>query len=488
MIDPETLQVAIGPLSLGTAERHELAAAIERRCRVGIRLRPGVDPASLPFDVTPVAWHARGFQATQEVRPAAFLPYAKGEYYIQDVGSLLAVALLDARPSEWICDLCAAPGGKATAIAEVLGPGGWLLANEAVHSRLGPLEFNLARHGAVQYTISRLDPDRLAEQLANQTANQPANQLTNRRTDQRTDQPGGLFDAVLVDAPCSGQSLLGLGKQSASAFTSQAIDHCAARQGRILDAAAALVRPGGRLIYSTCTFAYQENEGQVLRFLQSHSHWKLAPCESLAPWQSPGHPGCYRLWPHRDQCAGAFAAAMYHSNDPQHHVDPLDGDDHQEMTAQERGASSGGGRRRRSGSNRLQRGDLPKDFDQWGQLDPVSLWAAADVLYGWPEEPSNALQAVAAGGPEVAFRKQTTWFPSYALAMRRDPSWQPIAQVELEDQHACQYLEGLSVPCSIRGWAVACHQGRPLGWIKGDCRQGKNHLPKQGRLRILHGQ
>jgi 16S rRNA C967 or C1407 C5-methylase (RsmB/RsmF family) len=115
------------------------------------------------------------------------------------------------------------------------------------------LEFNLARHGSTRYVISSLDPDEMARRL-------PAE-----------------FDAVLVDAPCSGQSLVGRGKQTASAFAPNTIEHCAARQVRILDAAASLVRPGGRLVYSTCTFAYAENEGQIESFLQRHSEWQLAP-------------------------------------------------------------------------------------------------------------------------------------------------------------------------------------------------------------------
>jgi hypothetical protein len=352
---------------------------------------------------------------------------------------LLAIATLNAVPGERICDLCAAPGGKSTAILEAIDAGGWLLANEAIRSRVGVLRFSLARHGSTRFAVSSQDPRRLSDLL------------------------GPIFDAVLVDAPCSGQSLFGRGKQTESAFGLRSIEHCAARQARILAAAARLVRPEGRLVYSTCTFSYQENEEQIASFLERHPGWRLEPRTELQPWESGLKPGCYRLWPHRDGCAGAFAAALRQSG----------------------GARTSPSRRpgeRRSGPLRLSA--LPKGFAEWGALEHSFVLATSDRCFAWPDALWPPLREVCVAGPEVSFRKGGSWFPAYALAMRRDPRWTAAATVSLGDREARAYLQGGTLPCNHRGWAVAAWQARPLGWLKGDGVRAKNHLPKPARLAV----
>ncbi len=172
-------------------------------------------------------------------RPSQSPHYVCNDYYIQDAGSLLALALLAAKPHERICDLCAAPGGKASGILEKLGTGGFLLANEPIRSRWEILEWSLNRIGNPRFALSGCDPDRLPTELF------------------------GTFDAVLVDAPCSGQTLVGKRKRSDNAFDASQVAHSAARQRRILTHALPLLKPGGRLVYSTCTFAVEENEAQM---------------------------------------------------------------------------------------------------------------------------------------------------------------------------------------------------------------------------------
>ena len=439
MFDLELLQATLRPLQWQSSEWQALAAALQNPATAAIRVRPGADEGQLPFVTYPVPWHPRGRFVDYRDRPGSTLPFAAGEYYVQDAGSLLALALLAAQPGERICDLCASPGGKATAILEDLGDAGWLLANEAVQSRVAPLQYNLARHGSTRYAISQFDPDALAAQL------------------------GPIFRAVLVDAPCSGQSLVGRGKQSATAFSSAAVQHCAARQSRILDAALRLVGPGGRLIYSTCTFAAAENEEQVQRVLASHPDWKLESDPRLSAWESPLLAGTYRLWPHRDQCGGAFAAKLLRSGASADEADgPL------AMPA----------RRRQSDLN----GALPAEFHEWGQLAGAVVQCTNTHCWAWAEAAWEPLVALRVPGPEIAFRKGSTWFPAYALAMRRDPHWRPNATVALDDSEASRYVSGETLPRSDRGWRVATWNDRPLGWLKGDGRLAKNHLPKPLRI------
>lgn len=423
----------LGPIMLSPGEADELAAALLRPPPHAVRIRSGDDPAQLPFATLPVPWCSRGRIAPDERRPAGHLAFAAGDYFVQDAGSLLAVTLLDAQPGETVCDLCAAPGGKSTAILDTLGAG-WLLANETIRSRVPALELNLARHGLPRYVVSSLDPDQLAEQFP------------------------GRFDAVLVDAPCSGQTLVGRGKQSASAFSPAQIAHSAARQARILEAARKLVRPGGRLVYSTCTLAYEENEARVAALLAERSEWRIRPCDALRPWESPALAGTYRLWPHRDGCAGAFAACVQH--------DAAESETPQRI-------------RRRSFESRP-----ITEADSWGDLSNARHVTTPHRDIAWPEDVPDDLLDAAIGGPEFAFRTGTTWSPSFALALRRDPEWHPARLEPLSTAEAIQYLQGLTLPRTERGWAIATCDGHRLGWVKGDGRHAKNRLPKPARMTL----
>ncbi len=435
-LDATTLQAALGPWDWSPEEWLALAHALGQRSRPAVRWRDGQSPDALPFAVEPVPWSDVAGWVDAACLPSQRLAYATGAYYVQDAASLLPLMLLDLPHTAQVLDLCASPGGKATALAERLTEG-WLVANEAVRARLPALEFNLARHGASRYAVTARDPDELARYWP------------------------GEFCAVLVDAPCSGQSLVAKSKQSAAAFSPRQVEHCALRQRRILEAAVQLVRPGGRLVYSTCTFAPAENEDQIAWLLSTFPGWRLHGCPRLQPWESPRLPETYRLWPHRDGCLGGFAACL-------------------ERSPQAEGSTG------RLPRPRLQRQRLPEELKLWGDfVEPAApiVMASEARMFSWSVDPGlDGLLANADGGPELAFRKGRTWFPSYALAMRRDPTWRPAQRWELDEAAALAFVQGAAVPCKLRGWAVACWQGQPLGWCKADGRLGKNHLPKAGWL------
>ena len=214
-----------------------------------MRSHSAVAPDALPFPWEPVEWFGKGHRLLgKETRPSKSLFYAAGDYFLQDAASLLAIALCvagrDTLEGKTVCDLCAAPGGKASALLEAVGGTGFLLANEPIRSRIPALRYNLARTGSDRYAVSSMDPEQLIRYVH------------------------GRFDCVLVDAPCSGQALFARGKQTEAAFSPKQIDHSARRQERILDAAIQLLKPGGKLVYSTCTFAHAENESQVSRLVR----------------------------------------------------------------------------------------------------------------------------------------------------------------------------------------------------------------------------
>jgi NOL1/NOP2/fmu family ribosome biogenesis protein len=339
----------------------------------------------------------------------------------------------DAAGEILVCDLCAAPGGKATALLEMLGNRGFLLANEPIRSRVPPLSYNLARTGSDRYAVSSMDPDALADRLA------------------------GQFDLVLVDAPCSGQALLARGRQSAAALTSRQILHSAARQRRILSAAVRLTRPNGRLIYSTCTFAEAENE-QQMQLLVEQNAVNPYPVDRLESYQCQA--ACYRLWPQRHQCAGSFTASMQ----------VVSGDS----------ASWSAGRRPR----RKQTAKPPADLRRWFAVDEeqLRLDSREAAILGWPADAPEWLERIAMGGPELMHRTGQTWKPSHAAALRRVDRARSLRSIEVDDATAKEFLSGRPIPCHSTGWQVVRHQGRPLGWIKAGSGIGKNHLPQAARL------
>ena len=429
----------------GLLPEQELAAlekAVMSRPPKAIRLRPHAAAGAaarfepvLPFPAEPVPWYPAGRFCLDTHQPGRFLQHAAGDYFIQDAGSMLALRLLDPQPTEWIADVCAAPGGKASAILETVGPGGgFLLANEPIHGRLPPLEYTLARVGFPRFLITARDPERLEPAWAER------------------------FDAVLVDTPCTGQALVGRGQQSVFAFSEDRVAHAAARQRRILAAAAALVGPGGRLVYSTCTFAAAENEHVIAAFLAEHPAWQVEPVADLAAWQSPLAPGGYRLYPHRDRCAGAYAVRLRHhgSPTPPNRV-PADAatDSFAPLTIGDDAV----------GSTRV--GVRIKRPRRWEE---------------WPRDIARLVDGAAAQGCEVAYQPGKHWMPAHALALRRDSDWLPATTIDLDDDSAGRYLQGLTLPAGPLGWCVATWQGNPLGWLRGNRDRCNNGLPASARL------
>ena len=444
----EHIREILGGVKL-PGDPEDFSHSLHRPKQSVLRMRRGIDPQELPLNTLPIPWYELGHRSTDPARkPSRLLAFAAADFYLQDAGSLLALAAADADTtalrSLLVCDLCAAPGGKASALLEALGideagNGGFLLANEPIRSRIGALQFNLAREGSDRFAISNLDPDALAERLP------------------------GVFDLVLVDAPCSGQALLGRGKQKTSALSSKQIQHSASRQQRILDAATRLLRDGGRLIYSTCTFAEAENETQVQRLVESGVA-EPEPVSRLAPYESSFPPlgassGCYRLWPHLHGCAGSFAASM-----------------------RVRGGQPVSPKMREQRRSRAAKSEL--DLTDWYELDrdETRLSTLESVLFGWPADAPPWTDQIAVGGPELAHRAGKTWKPSHAGALRRESRARCRRVVEVDDLVAQQFMGGEPIPCEEDGWQIVQWRGRPLGWIKGHRNVGKNHLPSGARM------
>ena len=257
--------------------------ALEEAPSLALRPHRGMEAAS-PFIEGAVPWAEGGFYLRPGARPGASVAHWAGAFYLQEASAMLPAAALKARPGERVLDLCAAPGGKASQIALTMGGEGVLVANEVDAARARVLAANLERLGVTNAVVLNETPARLAARWP------------------------GYFDAVLVDAPCSGEGMFRRDPQSREAWTDAAPRGCRKRQGEILDAAAKLVRPGGRLLYSTCTFNGEENEGSVADFLRAHADF--APEEFALPGLGASRGGMLRIWPHRARGDGQFAALL----------------------------------------------------------------------------------------------------------------------------------------------------------------------------------
>lgn len=177
-----------------------------------------------------------------------------GAFYVQEPSASSAVEVLAPQPGDKVLDLCAAPGGKSTQIGAALAGRGLLWANEIIKSRAQILLSNVERMGIRNAVVSSCHPERLCSRLA------------------------GYFDKVLVDAPCSGEGMFAKEPQAVEEWSPAHVAACAERQLAILDSAQQALRDGGVMVYSTCTFSPEENEGVICRFLQEHPWFELVDC------------------------------------------------------------------------------------------------------------------------------------------------------------------------------------------------------------------
>jgi 16S rRNA C967 or C1407 C5-methylase (RsmB/RsmF family)/NOL1/NOP2/fmu family ribosome biogenesis protein len=294
-------------------------AAYDRPPHIGLRVNTlKVSVANFtsiaPFPLAPVGeWEPAGFMVLDDSRPGRHPYHDAGLYYLQEPSAMVAAALLAPHPGERVLDLSAAPGGKATHLASLLtGPtstrpvaalrravdgDGLLVANDVHAGRARLLADNLARWGASNVLVTADEPQRLAVEF------------------------GPLFDAVLIDAPCSGEGMFR--RLEGIEWSEAIVAACARRQSHILDIAPELVRPGGRLLYSTCTFSPEENEAVVASFLAARPDFVLREPPRFAGF-APGRPEwaeqagaigdqlarAVRLWPHRFPGEGHFLALM----------------------------------------------------------------------------------------------------------------------------------------------------------------------------------
>ncbi len=264
--------------------------------------------ADFPFSAGAGSMGAAGFYYKEGERPGKHPFYHAGLYYIQEPSAMSPVELLDVKAGDRVLDLCAAPGGKSTQIAAKLQGQGVLVSNDNHYVRTKALTKNIELAGIRHAVVTNETPDRLAGRFER------------------------YFDKILIDAPCSGEGMFRKEEDMIKQWEPQAVERYTAMQRDILREAARMLAPGGRIVYSTCTFSPEENECMVGWFLQGHPSFRAAEVP-LPGGASPGRPewmevgGCadlpeaiadeltctVRLWPHLVRGEGHFAAALQHN-------------------------------------------------------------------------------------------------------------------------------------------------------------------------------
>ena len=402
--------------------------SLERPRAVALRFQPtkGERP-NLPFVKEPVPWEENGFYYDPDSRPGLHPYHEAGVYYLQEASAMAPVVLLDPQPGERICDLCAAPGGKTTQIAGKMQGEGFLLCNEINPKRAKILGRNIERMGVSNALVTNEHPKTLAAKYK------------------------GYFHRVLIDAPCSGEGMFRKEEAAVTDWSQETVEMCARRQAEILHSGAELLMPGGRLVYSTCTFAPEENEQAIALFLQQHPEFTPEIVE--APWFTPGENGSFRLWPHKLLGEGHFAAVLRKSGGEDFSVQIPQGE------------------------------KLPKLWQEFARnldikLPEGKLITFGQSLYWAPAEmPDIRGVKVVRPGLELGEMKKDRFEPAHALALylrtaavKEDFAW--------DSKEISDYLHGLTVPSSQKGWCLVSVDGYGIGWGKGDGKVLKNHYPK----------
>lgn len=406
------------------------------------------------FTVKQVPWEPKGFYYDHEDRPGKHPLHDAGVYYIQEASAMMPVRLLDPNPGDYVLDLCAAPGGKSTQIAGALQGKGLLVSNEIHPARAKILSENIERLGVANALVTNEDANKLLHYFP------------------------GFFDRILVDAPCSGEGMFRKNEEAVGEWSLENVELCAKRQREILDCAAAMLAPGGRLVYSTCTFAPAENEETIQWFLEHHPEFSFVeiPKKYYEMVNYPeGKDGMLRIYPHRTEGEGHFMAVLQKEGenpekktDVSHFVEPA-----------------------KKSKNKKKEPDGMQEFEAFCQdtlqvnleeLFPNREYITfGEQLYLKPEGITTLMGLkVMRPGLHVGTMKKGRFEPSHALALALKPSQvKHFANLKSSEVLVHQYLNGQTFSMEgEKGWYVIGVDGYSLGWGKLAGGIMKNHYPK----------
>ena len=395
----------------------------------GIRLNPlkAVDETHLPEGLLEaVPWEPTGHYLSLDSKAGADILHEAGAWYLQEPSAMIPAAVLNAQPGEHILDLCAAPGGKTTQNALRMAGQGMIVCNEPIGDRARILSRNVERMGVTNAIVVSAWPEKLADVWPE------------------------AFDAIQCDAPCSGEGMFRRHPETRDEWNPESPAGCAKRQGDILDSAAVMLRPGGRLVYSTCTLNKIENEGVVEAFLLRHPDFELMPFE-LPGLSAPQ--GMLTIYPHRIKGEGHFVALLRRKGDGRavwQTASPKNAPDKAAM----------------------------KVLQEFLPGQQANLFFGNELRYcpDFPELSKAKGVTVLRSGLHLGTVKGKVFIPDHAWAVSNAAP--AVPRVHLTEEEAWLYLNGQVIPADGKGWVLACYAGLPLGWGKVSDGMMKNHYPK----------
>lgn len=369
-----------------------------------------------------VEWEENGYYTHAE-RAGSSPYYSAGLFYSQEPSAMCAAPLLEVQAGERVLDLCSAPGGKGTQLAGNMHGEGILVLNEPVFSRAKILSQNVERMGVQNAVVTCELPEKLSQKFQ------------------------GYFDKILVDAPCSGEGMFRKNaKEALEEWSEENVALCAERQEKILDEAVKMLKVGGRLVYSTCTFSYEEDEGQVLVFLKNHPEMHLLKQEKLLPHKIDGE--------------GHFAALF----------EKIEGGESKIV-------------RPLKGRITPQAEKIFKEFEK-ECLTKKGLWNLYEkegVLYALPKDVFDFTSLnILRVGVRLGEMKGNRFEPSHALLMSlKKEDFKNVLDLPLTDERVEKFLRGDVIEGDVKnGWIAVLVDGLPIGWGKGVNGTIKNHIPK----------
>lgn len=403
-----------------------------------------------PFALKKIPWTDNGYYYEDTEQPAKHPYYFAGLYYIQEPSAMTPAQLLPVEKGDRVLDVCAAPGGKSTELAAKLGGTGVLVSNDISNSRAKALLKNIELMGVKNaYVVSEL-PEHFIERFS------------------------GYFDKILIDAPCSGEGMFRKDPSMVKGWEEHGVEFFHKLQKGIIDSAVKLLKPGGKILYSTCTFSPEEDEGSIKYLLENYENFTIEKIPNLWHEFSKGHPewvegpdslsDTVRLWPHKLKGEGHFISLLKKNSEEE----PV------------------------TISGKKSKFTLPEECMEFFHLLSMEIdWEQCmrvkDKLFLVPDRDADMKGLrVLRSGLYLGDVKKNRFEPSQSLAMAlKKEEFAQVMDFSVEDSRVPRYLKGETIDIEDRrakGWYLICVDGYPLGWAKAGNGRLKNKYHSGWRM------
>lgn len=405
-------------------------------------------------DATRIVWHSFGMRLPEEKSVTWDPLFHAGVYYVQEASSMFLAALFQSiQPTleaAVILDLCAAPGGKSTLLAEIIQPEDLLISNEVIRSRAPILDENLQKWGYPNVCVTSMDPKDVGEYLQD------------------------TVDVVVVDAPCSGEGMFRKDPAAILEWSTANGALCAGRQKRILHDVWDSLKPGGYLIYSTCTFNPEENE-EIVQWMHESFGVEAPECTVNIPdgvvTQSVAGIPTYAFLPHRIAGEGFFIT-LVRKPDTMNAI-----------------RSTVHSKSKKKTSTSTPSTPLPEPLHQWMERKGYKVQTTKEGCTAYPEAWSYVIEKLPTNktvrcGLPIGTMKGKDWMPAHAWALYIEADSIHYPTYELTYTDAIRYLrkEEITAP-EEKGWHIVTYLGHALGFIKSMGNRCNNYYPSEWRIR-----